>query len=403
MSPAIGRRAHACLLFSTLLALAGCGAVTEPTSAPTRPAVSNESSARVSASPPFATSTVSPTTIEVHEVAPSATELLQDYRTDGTEIVFSSGPVTDPQMTAPDLYRYSRQTGERELIFANPDRDSYLLPVAVGDGQYAFAELNERLYGPDGWGLWYMSSGSVTPRLLDQSDREQEMPSPIPLMALSGDRLVWQAFHQTTDGPRSQLLLAELPDGDKEVLLSADPVSEAQYWSPSLDGDRLVYSVVDYAKPDTPRYVYLVDLADPEGTPRRLDTSGRAVTPAIHGDNVVWKEADDVFDWGTIASMSISDGTISHPTFGTQTELNYPSVGNRFIAAWGRDYGVVYIYDLERREPVLVEQWPQSPPAISVRPVVGGDVLLWVSSIEPDDTLHLKWCDLPSLDSHGSD
>jgi hypothetical protein len=348
-------------------------------------------------SSPTATATPLPVAVEIHEVPGTVTELLQDYRTDGKEIIFSSGPLDDPQMTAPDLYRYNRATGEREVIFANPDRDSNLLPVAVSDGQYAFAELNERLYGPDGWGLWYMSSEAATPRLLDQSDREQEMPSPIPLMALSGDWLVWQAFHQTAEGPRSQLLLADLPDGDKQVLFSADPVAEAQYWTPALDGDRLVYSVVDYSQPDTPRNVYLLDLGDPEATPRRLDTSGRAVTPAIRGDNVTWKEADNVFEWGTITHLSLADGRLSHPSFGRQTELNYPAVGNRFVSAWGRDYGVVYIYDLKRHEAVLVEEWPQSPPAISVRPLVGGDLLLWVSS--PDDTLQstLKWADLSSL------
>lgn len=388
------RRAAARLLVTVLVVLAACGATSPSASTATSPG-QTRTAAPASASPTATATPLLPVAVEIHEVPGTVTELLQDYRTDGEEIVFSSGPLEDPQMTAPDLYRYNPATGEREVVFANPDRDSYLLPVAVSDGQYAFAELNERLYGPDGWGLWYMSADTATPRLLDQSDREQEMPSPIPLMALSGDRLVWQAFHQTAGGPRSQLLLAELPDGEKQILFSADPVTEAQYWSPALDGDRLVYTVVDYSQAQTPRYVYLLDLDDSGSTPRRLDTSGRAVTPAIRGDHVVWKEADDVFDWGTITHLSLADGRLTHPSFGRQTELNYPSVGSRFIAAWGRDYGVVYIYDLERREAVLVEELPQSPPAISVRPAVGGDLLLWVSSNEPDTTLHLKWAELP--------
>jgi hypothetical protein len=191
------------------------------------------------------------------------------------------------------------------------------------------------------------------------------------------------------------LLFADLPGGQKQVLLSARPDTEAQYWTPSIDGDHLVYSVVDYSKPDTPRYVYLMDLADRAPTPRRLDTSGRAVTPAIYGDSVVWKEADDVFEWGTITLFSLATGTARKLTFGIQQQLNYPSVGGRFVAAWGRDYGSVYVYDLERDKALLIEHWPASPPAASVRPLIGGDLLLWVSSTEPQGSLHFKWVGLP--------
>lgn len=382
------------LLALPAFAVGGCYVASSGSPPPRQSTPRTESPAPATAPP--SPSAPAPVAIDIHEVPTSVTELLQDYRTDGDEIVFSSGPIDDPQMTAPDLYRYNRDTGTRELIFRNPDRDSNLLPVAVSDGQYAFAELNERLYGPYGWGLWYMSSSQATPRLLDQTDPEQQMPSPLPLMALSGDRIVWQAFHQAADGPRSQLLVAELPDGDKRVLLSARPDTEAQYWSPSLDGDLLVYSVVDYSQPDTPRYVYLLDLGEPDANPRRLDTSGRAVTPVIHGDSVVWKEAADVFDWGTVTYLSLSGTPPIHPDFGRQTELNYPSVGGRFVAAWGRDYGVVYVYDLERQAALLVEEWPESPPAISVRPVISGDLLLWVSSADPEDSLHLKWATLPA-------
>ena len=393
MTPTLRRWAPVHLLIPALVALLACGS---PSSTAPNSSASQGQTA-VPATVPSDATPQQPATIQIHEVPASVTELLQDYRTDGEEIVFSAGPLNDPAMTAPDLYRYNRESGERELIFDNPNRDSYLLPVAVSDGQYAFAELNSRLYGADGWGLWYLSSDAATPRMLDHSDRDQEMASPIPLMTLSGNRLVWQAFHQTSTGLRSELLLAALPEGDKQVLFSARPDTEAQYWTPSLDGDRLVYSVVDYAQANTPRYVYLLDLSAPTTAPRRLDTSGRAVTPAIHADNVVWKEADDVFDWGTITHLSLTDGRMSHLNFGRQTLLNYPSVGGRFVAAWGRDYGVIYVYDLVKHAAVLVEEWPQSPPAISVRPLIGGDLLLWVSSIEPDDSLHLKWSELPPV------
>lgn len=386
VTPSVRRRAAVARLLTLLIVSSACTADPTETASPA-------TSPTPGTTPALATA--SPVTVEIHEVPVEVTELLQDYRTDGKEIVFSSGPVDDPLATAPDLYRYNRDTGAREIIFSNPDRDSNLLPIAVSDGQYAFAEINPRLYGEDGWALWYMSSSEATPRLLDRTDAEQEMPSPLPLMSMSGHRIAWQAFHQTQEGARSQLLLAELPDGDKRVLFSARPDTEEQYWTPSLDGDQLVYSVVDYSEADTPRHVYLIDLADPDSTPRRLDTSGRAVTPAIHGDSVVWKEADDVFDWGTITRFSLANGRPASLTFGRQEQLNYPSVGDRFVAAWGRDYSVLYVYDLERREAVVIEQWPESPPAAgSVRPLISGRLLLWVSFTEPQGSIHLKWAEL---------
>jgi len=333
--------------------------------------------------------------ISLAQVPTSVTELLQDYRTDGDEIVFSSGPIADPLMTAPDLYRYDRDSGAREALFVNPNRDSNLLPVAVFRGRYAFAEINSRLYGENGWALWYMDSRYVKPRLLDQADAHQEIPSPLPIMALSDRWIVWQAFHQTADGERSQLLSVAVPDGPTRILFSARPDTERQYWNPAIDGDRLVYCVVDYSASRTPRYIYQLDLAETPPNPVRLDNSGRAVTPAIQGDLVVWKEADDVFDWGVITLHVLSSGQESRVTLGTQQELNYPSVGDRFVAAWGRDYGVLYIYDLAARQPVLIEEQPDAPNAGSVRPLVDGNLLLWTSFTDPQGGLQLKWAALP--------
>lgn len=58
--------------------------------------------------------------------------------------------------------------------------------------------------------------------------------------------------------------------------------SEIQFGFPALDGDQLVYGTVETVGggPETEFRLYLFDLADRNGQPRRLDTSGDATQPA---------------------------------------------------------------------------------------------------------------------------
>lgn len=319
--------------------------------------------------------------------------------TDGDQVVYSSGAADGPDAEyAPDLYSYEPGDPDAHVVFANPDRDSNLFPVSADGRHFAFVESNARLYGQAGWGLWYFNTEHGQPVLIDSTEGDAEVPSPPPAISISGDRMVWHAFHQTPDGPRSELLMVELPDGEPTVLASSDPETGEQYWFPDLDGDRIVYGVADYSGGDTavPLYVYLLDVSLPGQAPRRLDDSGRATTPAINGDDVVWKEAANVFEWGSVVHYSLADGTEEQLQFGSQPSLNYPTVGDRFVGAWGRDDKQLVIYDLEQgRSDLIGEALAPTSLGAMARPYISGDLLAWVSIDGLSEDLHLNWAQLP--------
>lgn len=316
-------------------------------------------------------------------------------KTDGQQIVYSSGAALgEGSGVAPDLYAM-RPGEEPRVIFANQNRDSTLLPIAVHDSRYAFAEANVRLYQPNGWKLWFMATDAAQPVLVDETEQTIEVPSPLPIMSLSDRYLVWQAFHQTQDGPRSQLLLFDQLSGETRVLFSQPPDVE-QFWFPDIDANRLVYGVVDYREPSTPQGIYLMDLTDSRAEPALLSASGFAVTPSIAGDWVVWKDAADVFNWGSIVGHNLVTGEERTLDFGQQASLNYPSVGNRFAAAWGADATMFFISDLMTLEPVKIQILAPDSQAGSTRPYVRGDLLVWAGIKPDDDSIILQWAVLPS-------
>jgi dipeptidyl aminopeptidase/acylaminoacyl peptidase len=331
-------------------------------------------------------------------LARDLTTPLQDQRSDGSRIVFSSGAAADAgEVTAPDLYLFDPRTGrDPARIYENPNRSAALLPIAISGDHFAFAESDLEVYGPGNWVLWYLPQIGADPIVVDRTDEGGERKSPLPLMSLSDDVLVWQAYHQTEDGVRSQLLLFDTNSRERRVLYS-DPVDEAQYWYPDLDGDRLVFGKVDYRTPtgQAELHVYLTDIGSEGAEPQQLDSGGRAVTPQINGDTVIWKEAPDVFAWGQIVAYSLTSGTQRYLDFESQSALNYPSLGDRYVAAWPADDTQFWIYDLERDEPVLVEE--HSPDSVrgNTRPDVGGNLMVWAGIVGEND-IELRWATLPS-------
>jgi hypothetical protein len=343
---------------------------------------------------PTASAPVSPSPspglgLAFEEVGQQFTTPLLDVRTDGEEIIYSSGAADGPDgAVAPDLYRLV-PGGQPERILANPDRDSSLLPIAVAGGHYAFVELNDRLYGTAGWGVWYLGEPGAEPLLLDQTDAAASRLVPKPQLALSDDYLVWQTFSHAPDGLRSELRMFDLRTQTQSVVASALSDTEAQYWFPSLDGSRLVYTFIDYSAGACPcrTSIELMDLKHPEAGPQRLNDGAQgAVLGVIAGDSVVWKASSDVFNWGQIVHLSL--------TTGEQTALNYPSLGNRFVAAWGADDTKFYVYDLEADAAFRIAEYAADGSRGDVRPAVSGDLMAWIHGEDADD-LYLRWTHLP--------
>lgn len=141
----------------------------------------------------------------------------------------------------------------------------------------------------------------------------------------------------------------------------------------------------------------LMDLADPGAQPVRLDASGRAAEPAIVGNTVVWKEADDVFNYGTLAIHSLATGETRMVSSAPQPGIKSPSIGNRYVAFWGIDDTAFLLYDLKLAQVVPVFRLaPDSPVGGAFRVEVAGDLLVWVQGTE--DRALIGWGRLPTMD-----
>jgi hypothetical protein len=141
----------------------------------------------------------------------------------------------------------------------------------------------------------------------------------------------------------------------------------------------------------------LLDLTDPAAAPVRLDTSGRATEPDIHGATVVWKEADNVFAWGTLVLHDLRTGQSRMVATDPQAGIKSPSVGNRYVGFWGIDDTQLYLYDTKRAEMARVfEIAPTSEVGGAFRVEVAGDLAVRVQGTGAEPAL--VWARLPTLD-----
>lgn len=305
---------------------------------------------------------------------------------------------------APDLWRYTPGDNEPELLFANPERDSVLALVeGDGTGAYAFVEQNTRTLGAGGWRLWYLAAGSETTAFVDEGDVADGL---LPFFALSEDRIVWAVLHQQGDEVESQLIEMRLPDGEPRVLVTL-PAVDAQVLYPSLDGDRLVYSVMTVNTEGTAltSEVFLIDLSAAPESGETLSAGDNAFMPVIHGDWVVWQRPllDSPLNGGELIAYSLRSGERHEIVLDAPgTPLNYHTVGNRYVAAESEVVDRLYLYDLHDRQTVLIEDLGDAPEgerqAVDVRPRVAEDLLVFVRGSDfANVDLILKWAALPPV------
>jgi hypothetical protein len=242
------------------------------------------------------------------------------------------------------------------------------------------------------------------PTLVDATDfGAGDLPPPLPLLALTDERLIWATVHHTPDGLRYQLLSYSISAGQTEILEAADP-DQRVFWFPfaDRDGHRLVYSAVDVVGGREEFHVYLRDLAR-DGEARRLDAFGDATMPVLSGDVVVWKHVADqnVYNssWlerGSIGDQSTGFVTTTQVRFDRQPLVNYPSVGDRYLAVWGNDDTDFELFDLLTGGPVVLGRRPPTSLEGWVRPDVAGDLLtfvrVWADGSQP---IELYWAMLP--------
>lgn len=399
---------------AALLAGAVACSVAAPAPPPGKPSATADAATSVTAQPSVspAPSSATPSRdaaarrgsliLEVEALDPAWTAPLLEFASDGEAVIFSSGRVDGPDAAgAPDLWRYQPGADAPELLWRNPRRDRSLVRIGGDRDTWAFVDIG--LDGARAWDLWLLTEPGGEPMLLDTHPGDEDVSSLVPSFVVHEGQIAWTAFDQGPAGPVSQLLLAQAPDWEPR-LIAERPAREAELWLPSLRGSLLAYCEVLYS-PDRStdeRHVYLLDLADPDAQPIRLDTSGLATMPLLVDDGVVWKETDpgfSMFNWGRLIWFDLRSGEAAPLSTRPQEYVNYPSAGLRFVAAWGADAFTFTIHDLDLEMSRFLERYEPETHQSVLRPHVAGDLLVWLYTTQggpPDGApTHLRYALLP--------
>jgi hypothetical protein len=267
-----------------------------------------------------------------------------------------------------------------------------IVQIGVAGDRFAFVEQNERVFGVGGWRLWYISSPGQSAVELDRGGPQGGMVTPPPTLAIDDGHLVWATFHQGASGPRSVLRVKDLATGAVRELEDS-PFEQIQYWFPAINGENVVFGTVE----GDDWHIRLGRL-DGGWRTRQLDQTGHAATPAISGNTIVWKHGGaSVFDWGTLVRYSIGDNEEHAISLGPQAAINYPSMGDRYVAVWGRDDTKFYLYDFRNDRVVRLSELAPTSTTAMVHPTAGGSVVtLILGSTSPDGgELQLQWAATP--------
>jgi hypothetical protein len=276
------------------------------------------------------------------------------------------------------------------LLYDNPNRDSRLEFLGGNGKRFAFIEDNARLFGLGGWRLWYLPGVGAKAQLIDQGVGGQW-----PFFAMSDRFLVWS---HATHGSVAQLRVLDLSTMDQRVLASAPP-EKTQYWFPAIDGSRLVYGTVepnaDYTSDQ--RHVYYRDISTDQPA-ARLDVSESASEPAIHGDDVIWKQSDPTLNFlnaGDLIHYSLATQArdwLRMPTLG-DLGFSEPTIGNRYVAAWPETDRMLYLADLQAGTfPPILDLGPTNndPHDAVGHPDLAGDLLAYIY-MPARGPLELRW------------
>lgn len=413
----LGRGAIA-MLVVLVLGVAACEVATPPSASPavsmTSEATVPTTSVRQSDEPatPRPERSIRPSAnrleLEIGTIDPALLWPMLEFASDSYGIIWSSGVLDGPAAhTAPDLWRYVPGTDEPVLLWQNPDRDRQLAKIAGDTDLWAFSEISSE--GERWWKLWVMAEADGVARLIDAQPGVPNVPDLVPSFDVDAGRVAWTSFHPgaTAGSAVSQLWIAEAPTWEARLLAEHD-AAERALWLPSLLGSRLAYVDVEIA--DDPaediRHVMLLDLADPEGAARQLDTSGNATMPVVSDGSVTWKEPDvgfAMFNWGRLMRYAFDTETVTGVHMMPQEYLNYPSGGGRWIAAWGADSSTFTVHDLERGVTRSIGHFDPETESIA-RPHVAGDLLVWMRRQEvgtgtaPPAPLEYAWLPGPGTD-----
>ena len=98
-----------------------------------------------------------------------------------------------------------------------------------------------------------------------------------------------------------------------------------------------------------------------------------------------------------MARYSISEDEEQAVSFEPQTAINYPSMGSRYVAVWGRDDTKFYLYDLQHDRVVRISELAPTSTTAMVRPSAGGSLVTLIlgPTVPSGGELQLQWAATP--------
>jgi hypothetical protein len=384
--------------------LVGSGCTTQP--APTLAAVrSGTSRPTASASRPLWTPYATPTLTPFgYRVMPAEGEVWS-VTTDGASIAWiETAPLREDGVAR---RRFVGAASSEVLYRARPG--TILQDLVVAGDHFAVVEVTAHPddAGQFSWRLLYGAAPGATPVVLAGEERSVTRLGVVPEMAMDDRRLVLTVQHGDLEADvwTNELLEIDLQSMSRRRLASAN-FHVTEYWYPSLDGSRLVFSTVEYAQDPVngARHVYLQDLAQP-WAPRRLDRDGNASFPVIRGDSVIWKVSDrdfNVRNWGQLHAYSLASRTLRAldfaPLAGSDSHRD-PSIGNRFVGAELADTSRLSVFDLQTWSELPLEVYARDTTNTLMQVRVAGDLAVWLLAYDRHDgegrDVEIHYAELP--------
>ncbi len=301
-----------------------------------------------------------------------------------------------------EIWRYAL-SGSPQLIYTGAPGD-YIGPVVASDAGYLFVEekpqkgLSEN--PPAHWRLYFLPAQAGTPILIERYTNEQLGN---PNIAIDDDYIAWIAPGGTWTDTTLTLHVAAINQLDQPRTLLSYHAEERALGDVALWRDELWYAVEMTDQPGQPAHVEMIDLLNPDVAPTTYGAGVRAVMPAATGQAIAWTGGGDPTEspyspappfvyWRDTGTYEELD--LPHPDLWDSGEIQFPTVGNRFVAWWDMRAQQFYVYDLtEHALRRIVACDPNGPRYL--QPSINGNLLSWRYSADDRTPTRTQWAYLP--------
>ena len=347
---------------------------------PTRPAAS----AQVSAAP-------SPTQ-SARDLVLDVQELPAIYETDFSTL-FNAGDAL-VWATGNQIWRYGLD-GTPELVYTGAEGTA-VEKIAASSAGYLFVTV-PRAGGvePYRWRLYFLSLGGSDPFLMDKFDNAALLA---PDIAINGTYAAWAVAHGEGADEVSMLRAVKLHDLAAPQTLQSYALNDTWIGDPSLWRDELWYGVSDndWTNDQAHPRVEMINLGDPGSQPLVYGRDVRAFMPAANDQVVSWKggESDDFAALDAAAPFVYWRATGVTQQLPLPGDIQFPTVGNRFIAWWDMRAEEFYVYDIAQHQLREIASYSEPAPRY-LGPSVSGNVLSWVYFATDRTPGRIQWAYLP--------